>query len=122
MRRAFPKFRAASLQTCWRQAGTVMKPIEVGKSRKIGMDQPCFLAAEIGINHNGDMDLAHREIDAAAASGADGVKFQNYHTEGFVADLSLTYEYISQGKTVVEPQFDMFKRCELRPESLRELR
>ena len=99
-----------------------MKNIVVGKSRKIGAGQPCFLAAEIGINHNGDMALAHREIDAAAASGADGVKFQNYHTEGFLSDRSLTYEYISQGKTVVESQFDMFKRCELRPEALRELR
>src|ERR1700676_1968097 len=99
-----------------------MKPIAVGKSRKIGTGQPCFLVAEIGINHNGDMVLAHREIDAAAASGADGVKFQNYHTEGFVSDRSLTYEYISQGKTVVEAQYDMFKRCELSPESLRELR
>jgi N,N'-diacetyllegionaminate synthase len=99
-----------------------MKPIEVGKNRKIGMDQPCFLVAEIGINHNGDMDLAHREIDAAATSGANAVKFQNYHTEGFVSDRSLTYEYISRGETVVESQYDMFKRCELRPESLRELR
>jgi N,N'-diacetyllegionaminate synthase len=99
-----------------------MKSIGVGKSRKIGTGQPCFLAAEIGINHNGDMALAHREIDAAAASGADAVKFQNYHTEGFVSDRSLTYEYTSQGKTVVESQYDMFKRCELGPGALRELR
>jgi N,N'-diacetyllegionaminate synthase len=99
-----------------------MKPIVVGKSRKIGTGHPCFLVAEIGINHNGDMALAHREIDAAAASGADGVKFQNYHTEGFLSDRSLTYEFISQGKTVVESQFDMFKRYELHSESLHELR
>jgi len=99
-----------------------MKPIAVGKTRKIGTGQPCFLVAEIGINHNGEMELAHREIDAAAASGADAVKFQNYHTENFVSDRSLTYEYISQGETVVESQYDMFKRCELRPESMRELR
>lgn len=99
-----------------------MNPIGVGKNRKIGTGQPCFLVAEIGINHNGDMTLAHREIDAAAASGADAVKFQNYHTEAFLSDRSLTYEYVSQGTTVVEPQFDMFKRCELRPDALRELR
>ena len=99
-----------------------MKSIALGQTRKIGTGQPSFLVAEIGINHNGDMALAHREIDAAAASGADAVKFQNYHTESFVSDRSLTYQYISQGATVVESQFDMFKRCELRPESLRELR
>ena len=77
-----------------------MLPIAVGKTRKIGTGQPCFLVAEIGINHNGDMALAHREIDAAADSGADAVKFQNYHTEAFLSDRSLTYEYISQGKSV----------------------
>ncbi len=99
-----------------------MLPIAVGKTRKIGTGQPCFLAAEIGINHNGEMALAHREIDAAADSGADAVKFQNYHTEAFLSDRSLTYEYISQGKTIVESQFDMFKRCELRPGALRDLR
>ena len=99
-----------------------MKPIAVGKTRKIGTGEPCFLVAEIGINHNGEMALAHREIDTAAASGADAVKFQNYHTESFVSDRSLTYEYVSLGTTVVESQFDMFKRCELRPEALLELR
>lgn len=99
-----------------------MKPINVGQTRKIGGGQPCFLAAEIGINHNGDMALAHREIDAAATSGADAAKFQNYRTESFVSDRSLTYEYISQGKTIVESQYDMFKRCELGPGAFRELR
>lgn len=99
-----------------------MTTIPVGKNRRIGTGEPSFLVAEIGINHNGDMALAHREIDAAADSGADAIKFQNYHTESFVADRSITYEYISQGKTVVESQFDMFKRCELPPNALGDLR
>jgi N,N'-diacetyllegionaminate synthase len=98
-----------------------MRVVRIGR-RLVGEGQPCFLAAEVGINHNGDMDLAHRSIDAAAEAGADAVKFQNYSTEDFISDRSLTYEYVSQGKTVVEPQFDMFKRCELAPEKLRELR
>lgn len=54
--------------------------ITIGK-RSIGDGQPCFIVAEIGINHNGDMKLARRMIDAAAAAGADAVKFQNYRTE-----------------------------------------
>jgi len=78
--------------------------------------------AEVGINHNGDIELAHRSIDAAVDAGADAVKFQNYRTEDFVSDRSLMYEYISQGTKVVESQFDMFKRCELLPNRLRELR
>ena len=97
-----------------------MKVVRIGK-RLVGEGQSCFLAAEVGINHNGDMDLARRSIDAAADAGADAVKFQNYRTEDFISDRSLTHEYVSQGKTVVESQYDMFKRCELGPAQLREL-
>lgn len=98
-----------------------MMRIPVG-SRWLGEGEPCFVAAEIGINHNGDLELAHRMIDAAAAAGADGVKFQNYRTEDFLSDRRLTYEYEVEGRRVVEPQFDMFKRCELPPDALRGFR
>jgi len=91
-------------------------------TRAIGAGAPCFLVAEIGINHNGDMDLAKRMIDAAARAGADSVKFQNYRTEDFISDRSLKHEYISQGRPVVEPQYDLFKRCELKPAALLELK
>jgi N,N'-diacetyllegionaminate synthase len=77
-----------------------------------------FLVAEVGINHNGDMGLARESIIAAAEAGADSVKFQNYRTEDFVTDQKLLFEYQSQGKTVIEPQYDMFKRCELNRDQL----
>lgn len=98
-----------------------MKLIQAG-SKLIGTGQPCFIAAEIGINHNGDMELAKKMIDAAADAGADSVKFQNYKTEDFLSDRTLMYTYKSQGRTVTEPQFDMFKRCELSIEQIEELR
>jgi len=98
-----------------------MTGIRIG-SRTIGEGQPCFLAAEIGINHNGDLGLAHDMIDAAADAGADGVKFQNYRTEDFLSDRILTFEYLNQGNRIVEPQYDLFKRCELQPGALRELK
>jgi N-acetylneuraminate synthase len=44
--------------------------------RCIGPDQPCFVIAEIGINHNGDLGLARKLISAAVGAGADAVKFQ----------------------------------------------
>jgi N-acetylneuraminate synthase/N,N'-diacetyllegionaminate synthase len=91
--------------------------IEVA-GRRIGPGQPCFVIAEVGINHNGDMDLARREIDAAVESGADAVKFQNYRVEDFLSDRSLTFTYTSQGRQVTEPQYDMFKRYELSVEQL----
>ncbi|MBK8249824.1 MAG: N-acetylneuraminate synthase family protein [Gemmatimonadetes bacterium] len=42
----------------------------------VGDDQPCFVIAEIGINHNGQLDLAFQLIDAAIAAGCNAVKFQ----------------------------------------------
>lgn len=44
--------------------------------RLVGDGQPTYVVAEIGINHNGDMDIVKRLIDAAKASGCNAVKFQ----------------------------------------------
>lgn len=46
------------------------------KNKVIGDGNPCFLIAEIGINHNGDVAIAKRLIDAAVDAGCDAVKFQ----------------------------------------------
>ncbi|MEO6245177.1 MAG: N-acetylneuraminate synthase family protein [Opitutaceae bacterium] len=81
-----------------------------------------LLVAEIGINHNGDMVLADAMIRAAAQSGADAVKFQNYRTEDFLNDHSLTYNYRSGGREITESQFAMFKRCELTETNLSRLK
>ena len=52
-----------------------MSTVKIG-GRLVGDDQPCFIVAEIGINHNGDIDLAKRLISVAVAAGCDAVKFQ----------------------------------------------
>lgn len=57
-----------------------MSTVKAG-SRLIGDDQPCFIIAEIGINHNGDIDLAKRLISVAVAAGCDAVKFQKRTVE-----------------------------------------
>jgi N,N'-diacetyllegionaminate synthase len=97
-----------------------MNLIQAG-SKYIGVGQPCFITAEIGINHNGDMSLAKQMIDAAVNAGVDAVKFQNYRTEDFLSDKTLTYTYESQGDQVTESQYEMFKRCELNVPQLKEL-
>jgi N-acetylneuraminate synthase len=51
------------------------KTVRIG-NRLVGEDHPCFVVAEIGINHNGNIDLAKRLISIAAAAGCDAVKFQ----------------------------------------------
>lgn len=53
-----------------------MNTITLKNGRKIGPGEPCFIIAEIGINHNGDLGIAKRLIEEAAAAGCDAVKFQ----------------------------------------------
>lgn len=84
------------------------------------LDTVCVVA-EIGINHNGDLNLAKESIEAAAQAGAHAVKFQNYKTEDFIGSKDLTLTYESQGRMVVESQYDLFKRCELTRDNLIEL-
>jgi N-acetylneuraminate synthase len=45
-------------------------------SHRVGADAPVYVIAEIGLNHNGDVELAKRLIDVAADAGAQAVKFQ----------------------------------------------
>jgi len=52
-----------------------MATVRIG-NRLVGDDQPCYIVAEIGINHNGDIDVAKRLISVAVAAGCDAVKFQ----------------------------------------------
>lgn len=49
--------------------------IKIG-DKLIGVSEPCYIIAEIGINHNGQVDLAKKLIDAAIECGVDAVKFQ----------------------------------------------
>lgn len=52
-----------------------MRSIKVGKIN-IGDGHPVFIAAEIGINHNGSLNIAKKLIEGAKAAGCDAVKFQ----------------------------------------------
>ena len=58
-------------------------------SKIIGIDQPCYIIAEIGVNHNGDLFLAKKLIDAAIEAGADAVKFQKRNLESLYRKESL---------------------------------
>lgn len=97
------------------------KAIRVGR-KWIGEGHPCFIVAEIGINHNGDLKLAKKLIRAAKKAGADAVKFQNYRTEDFLSNRRAKITYKSQGEEITESQWDLFKRCEPKEGWLEELK
>jgi len=50
-------------------------------NKRVGTGQPTLIIAEIGINHNGSLDLTRQLIDVAAESGCDVVKFQKRDPE-----------------------------------------
>ena len=81
-----------------------------------------FIIAEAGVNHNGDINLAKRLVDAAVDAGADAVKFQTWKTELIVTKDAQQADYQSVNTGIVESQYDMLKKLELSYEHFRELK
>lgn len=74
--------------------------------------QACLVIAEAGVNHNGDVGLAHRLIDAAVECGADAVKFQAFRTESLVGAGAVKADY-QVATTGAGTQADMLAALEL---------
>jgi N-acetylneuraminate synthase/N,N'-diacetyllegionaminate synthase len=85
----------------------------------IGEEEPCFIIAEAGVNHNGDINLAKKLIAAAKDAGADAVKFQTFKAENVVIKNAEKAEYQKIAKE--ESQYEMLKKLELIEEDFREL-
>ncbi len=82
-------------------------PRSVHRLTGIGTGERCFVIAEAGVNHNGDLHRAFELVDAAVAAGADAVKFQTFVTDALVSRQS--------------PQYQMLRELELSPENFRQL-
>lgn len=90
-------------------------------NRAVGSGQPVFIIAEAGVNHNGQLDLAKKLVDAAAAAGADAIKFQTFKAEQVVtgAGKMAGYQKKNLGKT--GSQLQMLKKLELADRNYPEL-
>jgi N,N'-diacetyllegionaminate synthase len=83
---------------------------------KEGTGAPCYLIAEIGVNHNGDMDLARKMVIAAKESGADAVKFQTFTADTLVSRGTPKVRYQEHTTSKDETHYAMISKLELKRE------
>lgn len=86
----------------------------------IGEGEPCFIIAEAGVNHNGDIELAKELIDAARNARVDAVKFQTFKAEKVVTQNAEKAEYQKE-TTEKGSQYEMIKKLELTEEGFNDL-
>ena len=67
--------------------------IKITKNKYVGDEEEPYIIAELGSNHNGDMDLAKKLILAAKESGADCVKFQSWSKETIFSRIKYQENY-----------------------------
>lgn len=77
------------------------------------MNHRTLIIAEAGVNHNGDINLAFKLVDAAARAGADMVKFQTFSAQNLVTRGARKAAYQKLQTQSDENQFDMLRRLEL---------
>jgi len=94
-----------------------MDKITIAGNNIIGKGMPVFIVAEVGVNHNGNTNLALRSIKAAKEAGADCVKFQTFKAEQVALNSAPKANYQLKTTSTSESQIDMLKKLELPTEA-----
>ena len=97
-----------------------MREIKIG-DKMVGEGESCFIIAEAGVNHNGDINLAKRLIDIAKEAGADAVKFQTFKAKELVTADAGKAQYQKETTDAKESQFEMLRKLELTESDFEEL-
>ena len=91
-------------------------------SFEFGDGQPTRVIAEIGVNHNGSVQLARRMVDEALKAGADIIKFQAFVSEKEISRFAAKTPYQKETTSDADGQLEMCKALELSPAALKELK
>ena len=86
--------------------------IKIG-NKIVSKKNPTYFIAEVGVNHNGDLNLAKKMILAAKKSGADAVKFQTFKAETLCLPTTPKVKYQKKNTPSTESHFEMIKSLEL---------
>ena len=98
-----------------------MKKIKIA-DRKIGRGEKCFIISEIGVNHNGKIDLARKMVDKSIDAGADAVKIQAFFPENSTSKYALKAEYQKDLSDNDDKQFRMLKKLQLSKSDIKNLK
>ena len=95
--------------------------MKIGKTQ-IGKGMPCFVIAEAGVNHNGEIKIAMRLVDAAVSACADAIKFQIFDSEELVTKKANVAGYAEKNIGKGGSQLEMLKKLELKKQDFIELK
>jgi sialic acid synthase SpsE len=82
---------------------------------------PCFIIAEIGVNHNGSEDLARAHVDAVSKCGASAIKFQTFEPRLLVSETAPMADYQKENVTNASSQMEMLEKLTLPREAFRRI-
>ncbi len=89
--------------------------------RTIGDGAPCFIVAEAGVNHNGDVDRAFKMVRVAKQSGADAIKFQSFNPEALATATAPLAVYQRRSSGRQRSQVEMLRGLALNEDEQRQI-
>ncbi len=96
------------------------KNVKLG-NHTVGDENPVYIIAEAGLNHNGDINLAKKLIDNAKKINCNAIKFQSFNPEGRVSKEVKSVKYSEKADGLREDIYEMFSRLSLSKNETRKL-